>query len=259
MFFRKKAQDAPSPSAPAPQTAATPVAPPPVEKAPAVPAAAPARAAPVPQTAAKAAAPQPPAAKPAGATAAVRAPAAPAPKVAASASKETAAPARPETDEERRDREQKARRGAVLSKRIAAAFGEIVSVLMRSKAHRDMPLAQLQTLVPAVVTGQYVTAEAQSRENGLTSPIAILLWASVSDEVDKRLASDPEQPLRLTAAEWNGGDNIWVVEAVGDNRAIGLLINRMHETRWKERPVKVRARSDDGKALVKTLTAPAKA
>ena len=261
MFFRKKS-DSSSPNAaderPAP--AKTETAPP---KAPAAQAAA-STPPPAPEAKAKASQPTPPApsarvaAKPATTNSTQPAKSANGAAVASSKSGESA-PQRQESKEEREEREEKARRGAVLSKRIAAAFGEIVSVLMRSKAHKDMPLSQLQSLVPAVVTGQYVTAEAQSRENGLTSPIAILLWASVSDEVDKRLSADAEQPLRLSAAEWNGGDNIWVVEAVGDTRAISLLIKRMNDTRWKGRPVKVRARGEDGKALVKTISAAAAA
>lgn len=159
--------------------------------------------------------------------------------------------------EEVRAREDQQRRAAVLSKRISAGLGEIASVLMRSKTHAQMPLAQLHTLMPAVLTGQYVTAEAKSRDNGLTQPVAVVVWASVSDEVDHRLAADPQQPLGLSAAEWTGGSNVWVVEAVGDARAISMLVKRLHETHWKDRSVKARARDESGRASIKTLTAPA--
>ncbi len=155
------------------------------------------------------------------------------------------------------EEQEKHRQAAALSKRISTGLGEITSVLMRSKTHAVLPIAQLQTLLPAIARNQYVTAEARSRENGMSSPIAVVIWATVSDEVDKRLAADAQKPLSLTAADWAGGPNVWVIEAVGEPRAVSALIKRLQDTRWKGQAVKLRARGEDGQASIRTLDASA--
>ena len=155
------------------------------------------------------------------------------------------------------EEQEKHRQAAALSKRISTGLGEITSVLMRSKTHAVLPIAQLQTLLPAIARNQYVTAEARSRENGMSSPIAVVIWATVSDEVDQRLSADAQKPLSLTAADWAGGANVWVIEAVGEPRAVSALIKRLQDTRWKGQAVKLRARGEDGQASIRTLDAPA--
>lgn len=155
------------------------------------------------------------------------------------------------------EEQEKHRQAAALSKRISTGLGEITNVLMRSKTHAVLPIAQLQTLLPAIARNQYVTAEARSRENGMSSPIAVVIWATVSDEVDKRLAADAQKPLSLTAADWAGGPNVWVIEAVGEPRAVSALIKRLQDTRWKGQAVKLRARGEDGQASIRTLDTPA--
>jgi cytolysin-activating lysine-acyltransferase len=117
------------------------------------------------------------------------------------------------------------RRRQVMSRRISLAFGEIVSVLMRSKTHRQWNLAAVEQLVvPAVLTGQFTLAQARSQANGMTAPVAVVLWASVSAEIDKRLAAESDQPVRLEPKDWKSGDKVWLVEAVGDARVVNALL-----------------------------------
>jgi|SoiMethySBSTD1v2_1073268.scaffolds.fasta_scaffold259772_2 cytolysin-activating lysine-acyltransferase len=166
----------------------------------------------------------------------------PAPDAAASA------PAMPELPAEELSRR------AALSKRLAGAFGEIVSVLMRSETHRTQMLMDLEWLVlPALATGQFTIAGAQSKSVGYSLPVGVVLWARVSPEVDGRLASNLNQPMRLKPEEWASGDIHWLVEAVGDNRVIGPMLKGLAEREWKGKQVKVRARNEKGERVVKTI------
>ena len=73
------------------------------------------------------------------------------------------------------------------SKHLAATMGELFGLMARSLA-TGPKLSDIRSLVvPAVRTGQYSLASAQSKSHGYTSPVAAVLWASVSDKVDKRL------------------------------------------------------------------------
>ena len=71
--------------------------------------------------------------------------------------------------------------------RFAATFGRIVSILMRSVTYKHYALSDLEWLVlPPMHLGQCAVMEATV--NGRQAPVAVALWASVSDEVDKRLS-----------------------------------------------------------------------
>lgn len=143
---------------------------------------------------------------------------------------------------------------AEASKRISAAFGEIVSIFMRTPAYAKMPLSDLESIVvPAVATGQFTLAEGQSKANGLVHPVGVVLWARVSDEVDGRMSQDPAQPARLKPVEWSSGDKVWVMEALGDPRVVEAMLKKMSETAWAGRTVKFRTRNKDGQAVIATL------
>jgi hemolysin-activating ACP:hemolysin acyltransferase len=146
------------------------------------------------------------------------------------------------------------KRRAELSKRLMGAFGGVVSVLMRSEAHRHQFLADLEWLVlPAIASGQFSLMDAQSKSIGFTQPVGVVLWARVSTEVDQRLSSNLTLPLHLKPEEWTSGDILWIVEAVGAQQAMGPLLKALSEKEWKGKPVKMRARDEQGRVVVKVV------
>jgi hemolysin-activating ACP:hemolysin acyltransferase len=146
-----------------------------------------------------------------------------------------------------------AKKRLVAAKQMAAAFGEIVTLLMRSPADKHHSLGDLEWLVvPAVALGHYALAEAQSKETGAVSPVGAVLWAFVSEDVDKRL-SDLAAPLRLKPNEWRSGNIPWIVLATGDMRVLAGLIQQLTKTTFKDQAPKMRARGSDGKVTVGRL------
>jgi len=148
------------------------------------------------------------------------------------------------------------RKNAGASKLLAAAFGEVVTLLMRSHTYRNHTLADLEWLVvPAVSSGQFSLAEAQSKTSGLRAPVGLVLWASVSEAVDARLSSEIDKPLKLAPAEWKSGDIVWIVEALADPRMLEAMLKQLSAKQWAGREVKLRARGKDGKPAVGRLEA----
>ena len=140
---------------------------------------------------------------------------------------------------------------AAASKRMLLSFGEIVSVFMRSPQFRTLPLTEVQALVvPAVVTGQFLIAEAQSKDKGFVTPVATALWASVSQEVDRRLSENLDQPFRLAPNEWKSGGIAWVIALAGDARVITPMLKQLQDTTLKGQPLKMRVKGKDGKTTV---------
>ena len=164
--------------------------------------------------------------------------------------------------------------------RFAQSFAQIVGVLMRDANFRKMRLADLEWLVlPPVMAGQFRLAQAPSplargksrqggqqggkeagqqagQEGGVLVPVAVALWARVSDAVDKALSETLDKAVRLRADQWACGDNVWLVAVAGDPRAVPRFLERLTETEFKGQRVKMRVRGPDEKVVVRTLGQP---
>ena len=97
---------------------------------------------------------------------------------------------------------------------FAQRFASIVAVLMQDPNFRQLRLADLEWLVlPPIVAGQCrlgnlprpAAGDASTAGNVQLRPVAVALWASVSDQVDARLATTLDKPVVLNAAEWTSG------------------------------------------------------
>ena len=146
------------------------------------------------------------------------------------------------------------RKRAVVAKQTSASFGDIVRLLMQSNEFKKLKLEDLNGLVvPAVATGQFLTAEAQSKTNGAKMPVATVLWASVSEEVDQRFTTDLGGPVNLAAKEWKSGNIPWLIAAAGDRRLIADMLKRVQSDVFKGQPMKLRSRDENGQTVVTTV------
>lgn len=120
---------------------------------------------------------------------------------------------------------------------------------MRTPQFKNVPLSGLEQLVvPAITTGQFMIAEAQEKKSGLLAPVAAVLWASVSEEIDQRLSANGSEPAKLAPKDWKSGDIPWLIIAAGDQRLIKALMQRIQETVLKGRSLKFRGTKTDDEA-----------
>lgn len=137
---------------------------------------------------------------------------------------------------------------------FAQSFAQIVGVLMRDPRFKNMRLSDLQWLVvPPLLTGQMRLAHAQTRRNGFYLPVAVALWARVSDAVDKRLSENAKGPIQLRPSEWCSGDNYWLIAVAGDPRATPMFIKQLEKTEFNGKRVKMWTQDRERQASVKTL------
>jgi hemolysin-activating ACP:hemolysin acyltransferase len=149
---------------------------------------------------------------------------------------------------------QEAQMRAAIAIRQSVAFAQIVSVLMRSPHYKHYTLSDLEWLVfPPLMTGQFSIAEASTDPKGPKFPAAVVLWANVSAEVDKRLSENLFAPMRLRPDEWRSGEALWLVDAVGDARVVPELLKRLRESVFKGKDMKIRSRDAEGKPTVQIL------
>lgn len=131
-------------------------------------------------------------------------------------------------------------------KQLQAAFGQIAVLLTRTPRFQSLPNAVLGTaIIPAVGTGQFLIAEGRNQKPGRAGPFAVLLWAEVNQQVDDRLTRDRGQLLQLAEADRKSGDIVWITVAVGEQRLVSQMIERLRATNFKGRPVKLFADDAD--------------
>lgn len=145
--------------------------------------------------------------------------------------------------------------------RNALAFTQVVGVLMRSPRYRRFTLGDLEWLViPPLLAGQFRIGEIKPDKNeGAAMPVAIVLWASVSAEVDKRLMQAEGAWLQLKPEEWKSGDILWLAHATGETRFVQHVVEELRKTTLKGRQVKVLGRDQEGKSKIHVLDASAPA
>ena len=151
------------------------------------------------------------------------------------------------------DRE--AARQAILPTLRAAAFGEIMSLLMQSPRHQNVSIGSVaRKMVPAFLTQQYVIAKAKPDDaKGPPAPVGFAFWAAVSDEVDRKLVQELDKPLELSAEDWTGGDNIWLLDMVAPSAIGPSIIKEIQAKVGTGKPIKMRVAGPDGVPRVKTL------
>jgi cytolysin-activating lysine-acyltransferase len=148
--------------------------------------------------------------------------------------------------------------------RFATSFAQVVAVLMRDPNFRKLPLGDLEWLVlPPLMSGQFRLAHlpapqtanngTDKQAQGMMVPVAVALWASVSDALDKQLSEQLDKPARLPTDKWVSGKNIWLMAAAGDPRAIPAFLDQLAKADFKGQEVKMRRRGPDGKVVIARL------
>jgi hemolysin-activating ACP:hemolysin acyltransferase len=128
---------------------------------------------------------------------------------------------------------------------------------MNSQRYRHCFLSELEwLLVPAVATGQFLVSHGRDKASGLSVPTAAVLWASVSAEVDKRLAASGGAP-RLKPSEWRSGNIPWLMDVIGDQASGASLVKRLAEGGAGKGGLRCMDRLPDGRAIVRVLGAAA--
>ena len=140
--------------------------------------------------------------------------------------------------------------------RYALAFTQAVRVMMRSPRYKQCTLGDLEWLViPPLMAGQFRIGEAKVDNNNQpgTVPVAVVVWASVSPEVDKRLMEGTSASFKLKPEEWKSGDILWLVHTAGEARFVGFVVDQLTKTTFKGRTVKVHGRDQNGNLKVHVL------
>lgn len=158
-----------------------------------------------------------------------------------------------ENPKETADLEQ-AKRNMEASKMLSARFGEIVSLLMRTPNYKHYTLADMEWMVvPPLLLNQVVVAEANMKEQGISVPVGMAVWASVSDEVDAKLSGQLDRAVRLRPDEWRSGEHLWLIDVVGPPQVVKGLMDQLSENVFGGKAYKVRFKESGEKTSIRVV------
>ncbi len=120
-----------------------------------------------------------------------------------------------------------------------ANFDAAVALFTCSPAHKHYTLADLEwLLIPALRLNQFMAAEVKL-PTGQAVPAALVLSARVSAEADARLSAEPRYPIRLHPNEWQSGDVFWIIDTIGELRAVQQCVETLKKTACQGRAAKI--------------------
>lgn len=133
-------------------------------------------------------------------------------------------------------------------KTVAQMLGEITWLMTQSPIHKQLFIGDLEWFaMPAVLLEQFRIFY------GPNSPAAVALWATVSEETEKRLK---EGAHKLRADEWQGGDRPWLIELVAPFGGQDEILADLSASVFNGKPFSFHTASPDGQRIVKTYEAP---
>lgn len=133
-------------------------------------------------------------------------------------------------------------------------LGKVVRIMSTAPNFRKMPLGEIDALIaPAITMGQVLIGETQSQDGKMLVPAAFALWASVSQDIDRRLSEELDQPWGLELQDWKSGDIPWLILTVGDERVVSGLLHAFITQNLGGKELKMRGRNASGKAIATAI------
>jgi len=123
------------------------------------------------------------------------------------------------------------KRLAETRQKIQSTFGQIVLAMCVVPRYRNLLLAELQQFVlDPLSQDKIVLALPANPENDpkvATAPATIAIWASVSEDVDKRIREQVTSgvfPIRLKPEDWSSGDIVWLLDVIAPSEKMATEV-----------------------------------
>jgi len=130
------------------------------------------------------------------------------------------------------------------AKKTSEVLGEIAWLMSQSPLHKQMFISDLEWLVMTpMLLRQFRLFYDQAK------PVGAVFWASVSEEVEARLAAGN---ARMRPQDWKSGDRLWVVEVIAPFGKGEEMVRDLKAKVFAGREMKVLAVGTEGRE-VRTL------
>lgn len=120
---------------------------------------------------------------------------------------------------------------AEIKTKVHSTFGQVVLAMAAVNRYRHMMLSELQQLViDPLIKDRIVIAFPASPDSNAQAAAAgatIAIWASVSDDADKRIREQISAgvfPLRLKAEDWASGEHVWLLDVIAPSEKMATEV-----------------------------------
>lgn len=127
------------------------------------------------------------------------------------------------------------------AKKTSEVLGEIVWLMSQSPLHKQFFVSDLEWFVMTPMLLQQFRLFYDKQK-----PVGVVFWASVSEEVEARLAAGTS---RMRPQDWKSGDRLWVVEAIAPFGGAEEMVKDLKAKVFPGREMKVLAVGAKGKEV----------
>jgi cytolysin-activating lysine-acyltransferase len=125
---------------------------------------------------------------------------------------------------------------------IESTLGAISILSMKSQSHKYVFAGDYEWLfLPSIALKQFALFRSNKNE-----PVAFVSWASVSEEVEKRLAVGI---TKLQPKDWNSGDRLYIIDIISPFASQQEVLTQLNNNQLKDKEVKILSPKKDGKGL----------
>lgn len=129
---------------------------------------------------------------------------------------------------------------------LESALGAVSMLAMKSANHKYLFVSDYEWLVmPPVALKQFVLFRTEKNE-----PIAFISWASINEDVEKRLLSGS---IKLKPQEWNSGDKLYIMDMISPFGIGKEILKQLNEKMFKDKDVRIIRPKKDGKGIESKL------
>ncbi|MDD2840399.1 MAG: toxin-activating lysine-acyltransferase [Rickettsiales bacterium] len=129
---------------------------------------------------------------------------------------------------------------------LESALGAVSMLAMKSANHKYLFVSDYEWLViPPVALKQFVLFRTEKNE-----PIAFISWASINEDVEKRLLSGS---IKLKPQEWNSGDKFYIIDMISPFGIGKEILKQLNDKMFKDKDVRIIRPKKDGKGIESKL------
>ena len=107
---------------------------------------------------------------------------------------------------------------------MAASLGHVVYLLGMLPARWNRPVGQVAQLVAAATHHQFIRV----LFGPTGQPVACVIWAFPSPEVQRRLAENPNYVLH--ESEWDEGGSLWILDMIAPFGNLRQVLRELRQT-----------------------------
>lgn len=115
---------------------------------------------------------------------------------------------------------------------MESAIGSVLLIATKSQSYKYLFSHDYEwMIIPPIAAGQYSLFRNKRNE-----PIAFVSFASVNEEVEKRIIAGS---LKLSPADWTSGDKLYIIDVISPFIPVIDILKELNDGQFKDKNIKI--------------------